>query len=60
MDESPRFWLAELDDELHECLLPQARRGRVHSCECGCIWEALGLGSRLRWALTRDPDRAVS
>jgi hypothetical protein len=54
------FWLAELDDELHECHLPPLRRGRIHTCECGCIWEAVCAGWRgqLRWALTRDPDRA--
>lgn len=66
MGDSSAFWLAELDDELHECHLPQLRRGLVHTCECGCIWEAL-LGFRginrgaygLRWALTRDPDGRV-
>jgi hypothetical protein len=55
------FPFAELDAELHECHLPQPRRGLMHTCECGCIWEALLAfapgGPRLRWALTRDPDR---
>jgi hypothetical protein len=51
------FWLAELDDELHECDLPPLRRGRAHKCECGCEWQALGLAGRLRWVLIRDPDR---
>jgi hypothetical protein len=57
MDEFPVYWLAELDEQLHECHVPEPRRGRIHSCECGCIWEALGLGNRLRWALIRDPDK---
>lgn len=63
-DRSP-FWLAELDDELHECHLPKLRWGRIHTCACGCIREAILVGfagsrdTRLRWSLTRDPDRAV-
>jgi hypothetical protein len=63
VSEPSKFWLAELDDELHECHLPQLRRGLVHTCECGCIWEALlgftGRAYGLRWALTRDPDGRV-
>jgi hypothetical protein len=62
MDQFPVFWLAQLDDELHDCHVPELRRGRIHECECGCTWEALRAfgpgGPRLRWALTRDPDRA--
>ena len=60
----PDFWMAELDQELHECYLPQLKCGRIHSCECGCIWESVLVGyagtaaNKLRWALTRDPDRA--
>ena len=57
-------WLAELDRQLHECRLPRLRWGRIHTCTCGCIWEAVLVGragsaaTMLRWALTRDPDRA--
>lgn len=59
MDEFPVYWLAELDEQLHECHVPEPRRGRIYTCECGCIWEAVPTRSRtLRWALTRDPDRA--
>lgn len=56
------FWLAELDDELHECHLPRHRWGRIHTCECGCIWEAILsgapglLGPQERWTLACDPD----
>jgi hypothetical protein len=61
MDQFPTFWLAELDEQLHDCHLPPLRRGRTYTCECGCIWEALRAfsprGPVLRWALTRDPDQ---
>lgn len=59
------FWLAELDDELHECAVPALRRGRIFTCDCGCIWEAIPQPVHpyrapvLRWVLIRDPDRAV-
>jgi hypothetical protein len=61
MDQFPVFWLAQLDEELHDCHVPPLRRGRIHTCECGCIWEAVPASfppwPRLRWALARDPDR---
>jgi hypothetical protein len=58
------FWLAELDDELHECHLPRHRWGRIYACECGCVWEAILsgvpglLGLQERWTLARDPGGA--
>lgn len=63
MDQFPTFWLAELDEQLHDCHLPPLRRGRIYTCECGCIWEGMiafipgGAARGLRWALTRDPDK---
>lgn len=60
MDKFPVYWLAELDEQLHDCHVAEPRRGRIYTCECGCIWECGRMSGRLRWMLTRDPDRAVS
>lgn len=61
MDKFPVHWLAELDEQLHDCHVPEPRRGRIYTCGCGCIWEAIRepvAPHRLRWVLVRDPDRA--
>ena len=61
MPDSAEYPFGELDAELHECALPKLKRGRIFTCDCGCIWEAVAVGwrGRVRWALTRDPDRKV-
>jgi hypothetical protein len=52
------FWLAELDDELHECHLPRPERARSYACECGCEWQVFRTPQAgVHWVLMRDPDR---